>query len=89
MNNEAIPKELLEKARRVTCRRIAAAVVQCMADTDTSFTEMAVRLDRKEETVRGWLTKLTDGESIDLDSVSDMMTAMGAELAYSIQRRKE
>lgn len=61
MDNNPIPREELDRAVRAFCRRVAAAIIECMGDTDTSFAMMAVRLGVTEKTVRGWIDDLMDG----------------------------
>jgi hypothetical protein len=83
---EPIAQPLLDRARRQAKRRIAACLVNCMADTDTSFEQIAKRLGRKEETVRRWLDELVDAKpSANLDEVSDFLLAMAAELVFTAQ----
>lgn len=78
MNNERIPEETLAKARRKFARHLAAVIMQAMSDTDTSFTEIAVRIGKTEKTVRGWIDDLMDGEAnLSLTSLSDVCWAMG------------
>lgn len=81
-----MPRELLRKARRKLCRRVGAAIVERMAETDTSFTVMAARLGRREKQVRGWLMRLLDGRSVKLNVIADMCTSMGCELSWGIQK---
>lgn len=78
MNNERIPEETLAKARRKFARHLAATIMQAMSHTDTSFTEIAVRIGKTEKTVRGWIDDLMDGEAnLSLGNLSDVCWAMG------------
>lgn len=60
-----------------------------MAETDTSFAEMALRLGRREKIVRRWLMRLADGRSAnskdDLKILADMATACGCRIEISLQ----
>jgi len=84
VDSTPIPKEVLERARRVLCRRMGACVVSAMADTDTDFATIAARLSTSERVVSGWLDTLISGSAISLDKISDLLFAMGAEMEFSI-----
>jgi hypothetical protein len=84
-----ISREILDAAVRRLCRSMASAIVQAMADTDTSLTAIAFRIRQKESTVRDWLQKLIDGECSGptLHNISDILLAMGCELDFSVRPR--
>lgn len=65
-------------SHRRLCRHIGAAVVQCMADTDMSFAEVAERIGSTAGAVKRKLYRLIAGRSISFCDVSDLATAMGA-----------
>ena len=80
-----IAEETFSQARRALSRRVAAELVKCMAETDSDFAFMAVRLGKDEQWVRAHLYGLIDGQSRSLDVVSDLALAMGATWAVSVQ----
>lgn len=84
--SDAIPQEVLEAARRRLCRRFAAVILEAMADADISFTQMAYRIGKDEPKVRGWFDELSNGRSISLDCISDMLLACAAELDFRVTR---
>lgn len=88
---DVIPKETLQWAQRRFARKIAAAVIQAMAETDCNFTQMAARIGRTEKEITGWIAKLMDGDGSGtmLDHVSDMLLAMGCELDWHIVKAVE
>ena len=85
---DAIPKEELAAACRKMARRIAAAIVQCMAETDFNFTQIAARIGKTEKDIKTWMDRLFDGDGgeASLDHVSDILLAMGAELDFAVNR---
>ncbi len=78
---------LLERARRTTARRLAAALVAGLADTDATFEIIGRRIGRDSETVRHWLYDLIDGktEGHCLDQASDFALGLGCMLEPSVQ----
>jgi len=84
---EAVSDQRLLAARRRLARRIAAAVVTAMAETDTSFEEMAQRLGmRTDIPLRNGLATLVDGGTrIPFDHISDLMTGCGYELTFGLR----
>lgn len=89
MNDSPIPREILDAACRKMCRRIASTLIRAMAETDTSFALMAVRIGVPEKKVRKWMDALLDGTGTRLRPISDMCTAMGCELDFHVTRRAE
>ena len=81
----SIPQHYLQRARRALSRRIAATLVECMANTDAPFNAIAGRIDQDEDALRRWLYSLVDGADTNLDRVSDFCLAMGVELEFSIR----
>lgn len=65
-----------DQARRYTCRHIAAALVQAMAETDTDFETIDTRLGWGPFTAQGHVYALIAGESRSLDIISDLAIAM-------------
>lgn len=77
MNN----REELDRAARRAHRLCGAAILQAMAETDTSFAQMAERLGVGEGHVREWLMQYAEGlmpEADGLRVISLLMTSMGA-----------
>ena len=77
----------MASVRRVTARHIAAAIVQCMADTDSSFEFIAGRIGVSDGTVRQWLHDLIEGKTgqKDIEHISDMAVAMSAQLVPMVR----
>lgn len=84
---DPIPKELLERGRRATARRVAAALINLMADSDADFAHIGQRIDRSEQAVRGWLHDMIEGNAgtVGLDEISDFCLAMAAEPDFTIR----
>lgn len=55
-----IPREELDRSHRRIQRLCGAAILQAMGETDTSFTQIAERLEVSEEHVREWLMGYAD-----------------------------
>lgn len=85
---DPIPKEELAKAARKFARKIAAAIVRCMAEEDFNYTQIAARLGKTEREISNWMQRLLDGDGsgAQLDHVSDILLAMGCELEWHIVR---
>jgi len=75
-------------SHRRLCRHIAAAVVQCMADTDMSFAEIAERIGSTAGAVKRKIDRLIAGRSISFRDVSDFATAMGASVRIRLVPRE-
>ena len=80
-----IPKEDLDRAYRKLSRRVAALVLEVMAEHDVSFAELALRLEWSESKLRRWFSRLADGSGQDLRPFSDMAFALGTELTLSLK----
>lgn len=89
MDDTPIPREELDRARRKMCRRIAAALVGAMAETDTGFDTIAARLGRSEASCRAFLRSMIDGTPPrnGLDLMSDFAFAMGCEIEFRVVKR--
>lgn len=81
-----IPMEELETARRMLCRRLAASLAIAMAETDIGLAEIDARCRLTAGTSQNWLLRLLDGDSIDLDAISDVFLACGCLLKFSLVR---
>lgn len=86
MNLEPIPEEALAFARRRMARKMAAAIVLAMAETDYSFAQIGPRVGRTEAQISDWMRKLFDGDGSGaaLDHVSDILVAMACELDFHL-----
>lgn len=76
----AIPREDLERAVRRAHRLCGAAILQAMAETDTTFAQIAERLEVGEGHVREWLMQYAEGSMPEADGmrvISFLMTSMG------------
>ena len=74
-----IPQWALDRANRAAVKRIAAAIIGCMADTDFSLEQIARRVNKPESVVRECLYAMIDGKKATLDQFSDLLLAMSAE----------
>lgn len=74
-----IPKEELERARRILCRHIGSAIVKGMAYRDADFSYMGMRLDKPETYIRQCVHDLIEGQPLDLSTISDLVLALGME----------
>ncbi len=88
MNDKPIPKAVLKVVRERTCRRVAAAIITAMAETDTGIDVIAARLGKKSEAIKVLIDRLIAGQSASLDKISEILWAMGCELAFSLTPAK-
>lgn len=88
--DEPIPQEELDRACRKMCRRIAAALVRAMAETDTDFATIAARTTRSEESLRSFIRALIDGKAPrnGLEMMAIFAVAMECEIEFHIVRRE-
>jgi hypothetical protein len=84
--NGTIPLADLERARRKMKRRVVSALIRGMAETDVGFDLIAVRLDAPETKYRQWVMKMIDGTAKEMDDISDVATALGVEMEFSLNR---
>ena len=85
---EKIPQETLNKYRLRTRRRIAAALTAALADSDLSLTVLMERLGERPLWFTDFVNQLMIGETDDddLDTISDIMLALGCELSFGLHR---
>lgn len=76
----------MARARRKLKRRLAAALITAMAETDADYEFIARRLRDKPEKIERWIAGLITGETKALDEVSDLALALHVELVFSLQR---
>lgn len=88
LNDLVENSDLREQSLRVMCRRLAAALVRAMADTDTSLEDIAIRTGHSKDRVRRFIKALIDGKSQQngLDMMSDFAGAMGCEVEFTVRR---
>ena len=84
---DIIPEERLRWARRRFARKLAAAIIHTMAETDYNFTQIAARIGRTEKEISSAVYRLLDGDGscMMMDFVSDIFLAMGCELDWSVK----
>lgn len=87
-DGQPIPKEELARAARKLARKIAAAIIRTMAETDYNYTQIAARIGKTERDIANWMQRLIDGDGSGamLDHVSDILLAMGCELDWHVVR---
>lgn len=91
---EPISETEMERARRATSRRLAAAMLTCMAETDTDFTTINLRLGGTPDNVAFvWnkfcgFAKGNPDEGGNLRFISNFFLAMGAELNIYFTNKK-
>lgn len=86
-----IPAADLERAHRALGRQVAAALVATMGVTDTSAAEIDQRLEWPPGETRRILDKLiheVDTQVVELEAISDIAFAMGAEPRISLRYRE-
>lgn len=84
----ALTKEL-EKGRRKIARRVAAQLVLAMAETDSDYAFIGMRIEQDPREIERWLMGLVSGQTKDLDTLSDLLLAMGLEFEFSLRRYAE
>ena len=81
---EQIPIEVLEAARLKTKRRIAAAIIDGLAENGSSIEEVESRLNKDQGFLMNFIQSLIDGSGNSLDRMSDSATALGSELLFGL-----
>ena len=76
----------MARARRKMKRKIAAALITAMAETDADYAFIATRLDDDPTKIEKWITGLISGETRAMDEVSDLLLALGCEFDFSLRR---
>ena len=85
-----IPKEALEAHRRQVKQRIAAALINGMAETGATVELVAERLGATPAEVQGYLMKLILGKPIGgFDLMCDIAYAMGCTVTLYLDGRRD
>lgn len=79
----------LKQARRKTCRRVASALIRGMAETDSGFEFIAMRLGKSEQEIEQWMFSMVRGNARDLNEVSDLALAMDLEIEFSLRQYQQ
>jgi hypothetical protein len=79
----------MTRARRKLKRKVAAAIITAMAETDADYEWIATRLEQKPAEIERWIVGLITGETKCMDEASDLMLAMALEFNFSLQRYNE
>lgn len=79
----------MARARRKIKRRIAAAIITAMAETDADYEFIAKRLEQTPAEIEKWIVGLIAGETKCMDEVSDLLLAIGCEFDFHLQRYQE
>jgi hypothetical protein len=79
----------MTKARRKLKKKLAAVIINAMAETDADYDYIAARLRMDSAKVEKEICGLITGQTKALDEVSDLMLAMGAECVISLQSYQE
>lgn len=85
-------REEFARSIRRAHRLCGAVILQAMAETDTSFAQIAERLEVSEEHVRAWLMQYADcslEEEAGLRIVSFILTAMECRLDIRFEKIPE
>lgn len=85
-------KEEFARSIRRAHRLCGAVILQAMAETDTSFEQIAERMGVSEEHVRGWLMQYADcslEEESGLRIVSFILTTMDCRLDIRFEKIPE
>jgi cyanate lyase len=83
---ERIPEETLAAARLKLKRRLAALIIQVMAETGMTYEDIEARIGERKGFVKRYINALIDGTSKTMDEACDLATAMDAEIVVSMQR---
>jgi len=80
---EPLSKEVLQRKRRYTSRHTASVIVQMMARSDLDFGSIGKRCGRSAASVRRVIYALIDGNTAELDTLSDIALSMGYEYLFN------
>lgn len=84
--NRPIPKAVLDAAHRKLCRRVAACILQAMAESDIGPDMVDFRLDLPKGTTQRRIARLMTGRTNEMRMVSDLACALDFEPVFSIYR---
>lgn len=77
----------MTRARRKSKKRIAAALITAMAETDSDYEFIAKRLGDVPGNIEKFIAGLIAGETrCYMDEVSDLLLAMGCEFEFRLHR---
>lgn len=79
----------MARARRKMKKRIAAALITAMAETDSDYQFIAIRLGDESDKIEKWITGLIAGDTRCLDECSDLLLAMGCEFEFRLHAYQE
>jgi hypothetical protein len=79
----------MARARRKMKKRIAAAIITAMAETDADYEFIGKRLTMKPAKIEKIIMDFIAGADSDIDQVSDLLLAMGCELTFQLRRYEE
>ena len=76
-----VAQTVLMRERRQLRRRVAAAIVTAMAESDCDFKKMSSRCGRSEKSIRQTLHALIEGKEVpgEIEYFSDVLLSMGYE----------
>ncbi len=80
-----IPRATLDAAHRRLTRRIAAMLIQAMAERDMGYDELAEALGVKSIIVRNYINGLITGKTKALRDMSDIACALNCELHFAVR----
>ena len=78
--------EQLNAARRRLCRRVASMLIRGMAETDTSYAQIAERMGVSEQVVKQLFAVLIAGTHRGLGDIADIATAMGLHMEIALHK---
>jgi hypothetical protein len=76
---ERIPDEVLKAAHLRWCRKVAAAIIQAMAETGMCYPDIEARIGQKSGWAKRWLNKYIDGTTTEGREMTDLCCALGVE----------
>lgn len=76
---ERIPDEVLKAAHLRWCRRVAAAIIQAMAETGVTYEAIEARIGQERGWAKRWLNKYIDGTTSEGRAMTDLCCAMNCE----------
>lgn len=85
MTEQPIPLEELKAARLRMKRRVAALIIQALAESGMSYAEVEIRIGEKPGFVKRYINNLIEGRIKGMDPIPDLALGMGFEVRFTAQ----
>jgi hypothetical protein len=76
----------LGRARRKLKKKVAAALITAMAETDADYEFMGKRLGDTPENIEQYIVGLISGKSKCMEELSDLLLALGCEFSFGLHQ---